>query len=76
LGAHRREKGRREDSGVPGHLLGHGGGSRECPLTRERVIKAVGGEAKERATSIEKNIGLLLFFPLSMEAKRWHGSLL
>jgi hypothetical protein len=36
FGAHRMEKGRREGGGVPGQLLGTGGGAGECALARER----------------------------------------
>jgi hypothetical protein len=49
LGAHQREKRRRENGDVPGQLLGKGRGAGACPLTRERVTEAVGGGEKERA---------------------------
>jgi hypothetical protein len=70
LGAHRREKRRRENGDVPGQLLGKGRGAGAYPLTRERVQRLQEVEKKRRQASIEKghrSPSLLLSYHESQE---------
>jgi hypothetical protein len=59
LGAHPREKRKREDGFIPGQLLGNDGGARACP-GMQRGYQSTGtiGGLKKRGSKDPKNIGI------------------
>jgi hypothetical protein len=64
LRAHRREKTRREDGGIPGQLLGTRGGAGLCPAHERGDGRATGqqntGKSESAARICRVSIGLLL----------------